>query len=80
MRHKAVPTPPFFTQCQDVTRLNEVFEGSPKRSFRNLPAYPAVDLWSRGVRKAFQRDSMDEWQPRCYLSAKACFLGIFLSI
>lgn len=54
LRHKAVPTPAFFTQCQDVTRLNEVFEGSPKRSFRNLHAYPAVDLWSRGVRKAFQ--------------------------
>jgi hypothetical protein len=41
---EAVPTPAFFTQCQDVTRLNEVFEGSPKRSFWNLRADPAVDL------------------------------------
>jgi hypothetical protein len=41
---EAVPTPAFFTKCQDVTRLNEVFEGSPKRSFWNLRADPAVDL------------------------------------
>ncbi|MEY3901431.1 MAG: hypothetical protein RL189_737 [Pseudomonadota bacterium] len=40
---EAVPTPAFFTQCQDVTRLNEVLEGSPKRSFRNLRADPAVE-------------------------------------